>query len=73
MATNIGMLHRNPRQKGLGGQRAIASLLFRPSALPGLFAAGFGNIFLLLPDSYQFDQNHEVMKYQNHKNYEVTN
>ena len=36
MTPNIGMLHRNPRQKGLGGQRAIAALLFRPSALPGL-------------------------------------
>ena len=46
MAPNIGMLHRNPRQKGLGGQRAIASLLYRPSALPGLFAVGFGNISL---------------------------
>ena len=45
MAPNIGMLHRNPRQKGLGGQGAIASLLFRPPTLPGLFAAGFGNIF----------------------------
>ena len=61
MAPNIGMLHRNPRQKGLGGQRAIASLLYRPSALPGLFATGFGNIFSFLPDSYHFDQNHEVM------------
>ena len=41
MAPNIGMLHRNPRQKGLGGQRAIASLLYRPSGLPDLFGCGF--------------------------------
>ena len=45
MTWSIGMLHRNPRQKGLGGQGAIASLLNRPPALPGFFAAGFGNIF----------------------------
>ena len=65
MTWSIGMLHRNPRQKGLGGQRAIVSLLYWPSALQGLFAADFGNIFLLFLDSYQFDQNHEVMTIPN--------
>ena len=40
MTRNIGMLHRNPRQKGLGGQRAGKGAKRWPFALPGLFAAG---------------------------------
>ena len=40
MAPNISALQRNPRHKGLEGQRTIVLLLYWPSALQGLYAAG---------------------------------